>query len=432
MKQEFKLKGSPNSALLAATIGFFFGAMAISLFGPTAGKLSDIMQLTPFEVGILVAIPSLSGSLLRIPMGASVDVNGGRKSFLALLIITIISLSALCYLFTTYYPDHMTGLYPVILVLGCLSGCGIATFSVGVSQVSYWFEKKKQGFALGVFGGLGTASAGVVAIVLPIILRRLGFIEAYYILSAAMLLGCIIYFLFANNAPYFQFIKRGLSAEESHAKAAESGQQLFPTGNIKESLRISAKIPQTWMLVATYFTTFGGFIALTSWLPTYWQKAEGLTAVQAGTLTAIFAIVAALFRIPGGKLSDKLGGVRVSMVSLIVVAIAGVCMNLPMGWVAQFVCIMIVALAFGFNNAAVMKLVPVYVSKSVGGASGWVGGLGAFGGFVIPPIMGQIAGAFPDYGYKLGFGLFTILSLLNILINYLGMIKKQSSVETTA
>ena len=132
MKQEFKLKGSPNSALLAATIGFFFGAMAISLFGPTAGKLSDIMQLTPFEVGILVAIPSLSGSLLRIPMGASVDVNGGRKSFLALLIITIISLSTLCYLFTTYYPDHMTGLYPVILVLGCLSGCGIATFSVGV------------------------------------------------------------------------------------------------------------------------------------------------------------------------------------------------------------------------------------------------------------------------------------------------------------
>ena len=240
MKQEFKLKGSPNSALLAATIGFFFGAMAISLFGPTAGKLSDIMQLTPFEVGILVAIPSLSGSLLRIPMGASVDVNGGRKSFLALLIITIISLSALCYLFTTYYPDHMTGLYPVILVLGCLSGCGIATFSVGVSQVSYWFEKKKQGYALGVFGGLGTASAGVVAIVLPIILRRLGFIEAYYILSAAMLLGCIIYFLFANNAPYFQFIKRGLSAEESHAKAAESGQQLFPTGNIKESLRIGS------------------------------------------------------------------------------------------------------------------------------------------------------------------------------------------------
>lgn len=80
-KENFQLIGSPNRALLAATLGFFFGAMSISLFGPTAKALTDVMGLTPAEVGLLVAVPSLSGSLLRIPFGASVDVNGGREVF---------------------------------------------------------------------------------------------------------------------------------------------------------------------------------------------------------------------------------------------------------------------------------------------------------------------------------------------------------------
>ena len=57
-KENFQLSGSPNRALLAATLGFFFGAMSISLFGPTAKALTDVMGLTPAEVGLLVAVPS--------------------------------------------------------------------------------------------------------------------------------------------------------------------------------------------------------------------------------------------------------------------------------------------------------------------------------------------------------------------------------------
>lgn len=107
--------------------------MSISLFGPTAKALTDVMGLTPAEVGLLVAVPSLSGSLLRIPFGASVDVNGGRKSFNFLMLCSAIGLIGLSILFSTRFPENMAGLYPVILLLGCLAGCGIATFSVGVS-----------------------------------------------------------------------------------------------------------------------------------------------------------------------------------------------------------------------------------------------------------------------------------------------------------
>ena len=119
-KENFQLSGSPNRALLAATLGFFFGAMSISLFGPTAKALTDVMGLTPAEVGLLVAVPSLSGSLLRIPFGASVDVNGGRKSFNFLMLCSAIGLIGLSILFSTRFPENMNGLYPVILLLGCI------------------------------------------------------------------------------------------------------------------------------------------------------------------------------------------------------------------------------------------------------------------------------------------------------------------------
>jgi len=104
------------------------------------------MQLTPVMVGFLVAMPSLSGSLLRIPFSAWVDTTGGRKPFLVLLFLSIVGMTGLFLVIYLLYPDRLTlGLYPLLLLLGLLSGCGIATFSVGISQVSYWFPQKRQG-----------------------------------------------------------------------------------------------------------------------------------------------------------------------------------------------------------------------------------------------------------------------------------------------
>lgn len=426
MKNDFKLQGSPGRALAATTLGFFFGVMAISLFGPTGSTLASAMNLNPTEMGLLVAIPSLTGSLLRIPFGAGVDANGGRKGFIFLLAAACVGLGALCVLFTAYdvnEPGSMAGLFPLVLLLGCLAGFGIATFSVGVSQSSYWFPRHRQGYASGVYGGLGTTSAGLLAFALPLLLSGFGLNAAYYILTGVMVLGLVLYTVLSANPPYFQFIKAGWSKEQARDNALAYGQELFPSRNAVESLKLSAKIPQTWMLVFTYFTTFGGFMALTAWFPTFWKQGQHLDPMLAGGLTAIFSILAALLRVPGGRLSDKIGGVKVSMASLVLLAVAGVLMNLPMGWGGLFVVSLLISVAFGFNNGATMKLVPVYVSNGVGGANGWVGGLGAFGGFVIPPLMGQFVSQSPTYGYGLGFLIFTVLAVLNIVINYFGMVR---------
>lgn len=411
------ISGSAARTLLAATTGFFFGSMSISLFGPTSGQMAQSMNLSPFQVGLLVAIPSLTGSLLRIPFGASVDVNGGRKSLSTLLWISIVGLLGLSLLFSFNYPDGMKGMYIPILILGCLAGCSIATFSVGVSQVSYWHAKKVQGYALGVFGGLGTTSAGLMAFFLPLILSSLGFIHAYYIITGIMLFGVLFYLALAKNAPFFQYLKQGKSKEESIELAKGAGQELFPTGSAKQSLIASAKIPQTWMLVAAYFTTFGGFMALTSWLPTFYREGHALggNPLLVGGLTALFSVIAALCRVPGGNVADKLGGEKVATYSLVVVAICGALMSIHFSWGITFCISIVMAVAFGFNNASIMKLVPVYVPQSVGGASGWVGGLGAFGGFVIPPLLGQAAGSSMGWGYGTGFCLFTVLAIINII-----------------
>ena len=427
-QSQFKLKGTPTSALLGATIGFFFGVMAISLFGPTSTTLGAAMGLGATELGLLVSVPPLTGSLLRIPFGAMVDSNGGRKGFIFLLAAAVVGLGALCALFTLYpveTPGSMKGLYPVVLLLGCLAGCGIATFSVGASQSNYWFPKSRQGYASGIYGGLGTTSAGILAFALPLLLHGFGFTAAYYILTGVMLVGLLLYIWLGANPPFFQFLKAGKSEEQARDYALACGQELFPKGNAMTSLKISAKIPQTWMLVLCYFTTFGGFMALTAWFPTFWKKGMGLDPMLAGGLTAVFSILAALLRVPGGKLSDRIGGEKVSMAALGLLAVTGVLMNIHMGWVGLFLVSLLISVAFGFNNGATMKLVPVYVNEGVGGANGWVGGLGAFGGFVFPPLMGRFADLSPDYGYGLGFLLFTGFAILVMVINYFGMIRKK-------
>ena len=154
------------------------------------------MGLGATQLGLLVSVPSLTGSLLRIPFGAMVDSNGGRRGFLFLLAAAVVGLGALSVLFTLYpveTPGSMKGLYPVVLLLGCLAGCGIATFSVGASQSNYWFAKSRQGYASGIYGGLGTTSAGILAFILPLLLHQFGFTAAYYILTGVMLVGLLLY-----------------------------------------------------------------------------------------------------------------------------------------------------------------------------------------------------------------------------------------------
>jgi len=412
-----RVKGSATKSLFGATVGFFIGFGAVSLFGPTAHSFLKVMQLTPTEVGLLVAAPMLTGSLLRIPFGAWVDRNGGKTPFLILLIASVIGIAGLYWMLLTLYPDHLTQqYYPWLLFFGALGGCGIATFSVGIGQVSYWYPKSRQGRALAIYAGLGNTSPGLVAFILPMIILAGGLWLGYLVSLAIVVAGIVLYAVIGFNAPYFQLRHHGVGLTEAADESRQQGQELFPADSVLRTLVDSALSWRTWPLVILYFTTFGGFLALTAWLPNFWQTFYRTPHFTAVVLTAGFSLFASLIRVPGGSWSDRYGGEIVAALALLVLLLGALIMTLSTSfWITVFGEFLVGA-GMGVNNAAVFKLVPHYVPDAVGGTAGWVGGLGALGGFVVPPLLGAIAQSMGSIGYARGYVVYVVLALVSLLL----------------
>lgn len=414
-RSALQVTGTPNQGLFGATLGFFIGFAAVALFGLTAARVKDLLGLSPLAVGFLVAMPSLSGSLLRIPFAAWVDTTGGRRPFLVLLLLSIVGMTGLTVMMFTLYPDRLGPQHTSLIYLfGLLSGCGIAIFSVGTSQVSYWFPKAQQGSALGTYAGIGNLAPGIFSLLLPLALGWLDMPGSYLVWLIFLIVGAVLYYFTGRNSPFFQLLAQGFDRRHAEEEARKLGQEMFPSGRVKESLLTSAKTWKTWPLVAIYFTTFGGFMALTSWLPTYWKAFIGLETFVAGALTALYSISASLIRVWGGKIADRVGGEKLIIISLGITLVGTLVMAFS-GTLAVSLCaIALLAIGMGISNAAVFKLVPQEVPKAVGGASGWIGGLGAFGGFTLPPLLGAIVAAQGQSGYASGFFVFVLLTVLSI------------------
>lgn len=429
------LRGTPSQGLWGATLGFFVGFAAVALFGPTARTFRDLMDLSPLAVGFLVAMPALSGSLLRIPFAAWVDTTGGRKPFLVLLATSLVGMAGLAAVVVFLYPDRLSAAhYPLLLVLAMLSGSGIATFSVGIGQVSYWYPQRRQGKALAVFAGVGNLAPGMFSFLIPVALASLGLAGSYLTWLAFLAAGTLAYLFLGRNAWYFQLRHAGVEPAAARATAAAAGQELFPAAGLRQSLALSAKVWKTWALVLVYFTTFGGFIALTAWLPTYWSDYFGLPVVLAGTLTAVYSVLTSAIRIVGGVLADHLreGGENTAILALLIMLAGALVMTVAGRYELAVPGVVLLAVGMGVANAAVFKIVPQAVPQAVGGAAGWVGGLGAFGGFVVPPILGFAVRDLGKDGYAIGFVVFIFLALLSLAMVWLLKYTHQAQPESLA
>ncbi|EPB8220391.1 nitrate/nitrite transporter [Clostridium perfringens] len=428
--KNLNLKGNPNRGLIGATLGFFIGFAAVSLYGPTSAVFKEaFVNLNPVLLALLIAAPNLSGSLLRIPFSAWVDTTGGRKPLIVLLLLSIIGMGGL-YVVLAFFSDNLNQYYYLLFALGLLSGCGIATFSVGVSQASYWFPKSKQGVALGIYGGVGNLAPGIFALLIPnLALPLLGLPGSYLAWLIFLIVGTVIYIKIGQNAWYFQLVDKGINKDEAKEIASkEYGQELFPKGKASETLLISAKSWKTWALVFIYFTTFGGFLALTGWFPNYWMTYFGLNMKIAGLLTALYSILTSLTRIYGGKVADKNGGEITTIVSLGIALIGAICMTFASTMTLAIIGIILLAIGMGVANAAVFKIVPNAVPEAMGGASGWIGGLGALGGFLIPPVMASFLNRSGFAGYSQGFSVFIVLIIVAIgVIALFQALQKKSS-----
>ena len=413
------VRGSPRRGLVGATFGFFIGFAGVVMYGPAAEQFEEALGLSGLLLGLLVGAPSLIGSLIRIPAGAWADEVGPRKPFLTLLGLSAVGMIGFAAILLFIGMDGLTPRhYPLIFVFGALSGCGIGTFSVGLTQTSYWYQTEKQGGALAIYAGLGNSSPGIFTILLPILIGVLGLISTYLVWIGFLIVGIAIYAVIAADPYYFQLKKQGLDAAEAKEGSRELGEEIFPSENAWGAIRKAAAMPRTWMLVALYFTSLGGFLALTVWYPSYWTSFHGVDARTAGVITALgFALLATFIRIPGGFLSDRVGGERVSAVSFATIGGAGFIVMFAESFGVAVAGMLLLAVGVGIANAAVTQLVPLYVPEAVGGASGIVGGVGAFGGFVIPPLLGLFVDFFGDPGYATGFVVVAMLGILGFVLS---------------
>ena len=415
---EHGVEGTPKRGLAMATFGFFAGLTTIVFYGAAGPILEEHLALSGIFHGLLLGSPHLSKAVLRIPFGAWVDEAGGKKPLLILMASTIIGTGGLVVtLFLTYPENFDMSLYPLLVLFGFLAGAGGATFSVGITQTSYWYPSDKQGFALGAFAGVGNIGPGMVVYVLPVLIGLWGLTAAYSTWFAFLIVVTVIYAAFAVDPYFFQLRRQGKDDDEARRIADELGQDIFPSGSTWDSLRISASNRRTWILVFLYTVSFGGgFTSLSAWFPTYWDLFHELSLAQAGLLAGVFIVYGSLIRVPAGSVSDRFGGENVTIVSFGIMAVGGAIMTIATEFWPAILGMMVLGTGMGIANAAVFELVPKFVPEAVGGASGWISGIGGAGTLVILPALGLFVDVYGEIGYARGFSLFVALSVLCVAV----------------
>jgi NNP family nitrate/nitrite transporter-like MFS transporter len=293
-----------------------------------------------------------------------------------------------------------------LLLFGLLLGVAGTTFPVGIGFTSRWFAAEKQGTALGIYG-MGNIGQSVAVFGAPLLAALLGdWRVVFYIFGAVALVWGLVFYLSAQN-------------DTSTARPRSVSEALAP-------LRRSST---AWVLSLFYFLTFGGFVALSLYMPTFLRELFGLTATDAGARTAGFVILATLLRPVGGILADKFGGSKVLIFVFIGIAALALFMgstDIALFTVGALGC----AAALGLGNGAVFKLVPEYFPKETGTVTGLVGAFGGLGGFFPPLELGMVKDA--TGSYFIGFALLSVFSIICLGVNYLAFLRSQRLSEAAA
>jgi NNP family nitrate/nitrite transporter-like MFS transporter len=368
-------------ALAAFTVCFF----AWSLFGPLGPTLQDQLHLTDFQLAVVVAIPVVLGSVLRIPLGILADRFGGRIVFTVLMAYTLIPLVLLALFHNSF---------AVVVVLGLFLGVAGASFAVGVPFVNDWYDKRRQGFALGVYG-MGTGGTVIAALTAPKLAKHWSLAAPFWVAAGAMAAMTVIFWVLARDAP----------------RAAP------PTGRVSfiAPLAVFKRSARAWALTLFYFLAFGGFVAMYLYLPKLLTGVHHLSKTDAGYRAAGFAFLAVLARPVGGWLSDRIGAeqvLRVCFIATIVLAgglAAAYKHNVPLT-----ICCLTVAVALGLGAGAVFKLVPHWFPDEVGAVTGVVGAAGGLGGFFPPLIMAVVKSL--TGSYSLGFVLLALVAVVCLIV----------------
>ena len=339
------------SQLTLQTLSLVAGFMAWSIISPLMPFISQDVDISPGQISVILAIPVILGSVLRVPFGYLTNIVGAKWVFFWSFIVLLL-------------PIFLLGQAqsPGMLMLsGFFLGIGGAIFSVGVTSVPKYFSKDKVGLANGIYG-VGNIGTAVSSFCAPVLAGAIGWqntVRSYLIILS--IFAILMFFLGDKNEPK---VKIPLMAQ------------------VKEL----SKNYKLYYLSLWYFITFGAFVAFGIFLPNFLVDHFSIDKVDAGIRSGIFIALATFLRPVGGVIGDKFNAVQALIIDFVIMIIGALILSLSSHIVLFTIGCLAISICAGIGNGLIFKLAPSYFSKEAGSANGIVSMMGGLGGF-FPPLV---------------------------------------------
>lgn len=374
-------KQNGNFQLGLQTLSLIVGFMVWSIISPIMPFISKDVAITGSQLSIVIAIPVILGSILRVPFGYLTNKVGAKWIFFISFIIL---------LFPIFFLSQAQSV-GMLMTSGFFLGIAGATFSVGVTSIPKYFPKERVGLANGIYGmgNIGTAISSFLAPPIAGVIGWQSTVRLYLILLA---LFAILMFFFGDS-----------QERKVHVPLMEQTRKLM--GDLR-----------LYYLSFWYFITFGSFVAFGVFLPNYLVSHFHIESVDAGIRSGIFIALATLLRPLGGILGDKLNAVHMLIIDFVCITIGGIILGLSNNILMFTVGCLLISVCAGIGNGLVFKLVPHYFSKEAGTANGIVSMMGGLGGFFPPLVISlvvSVAGS-SHFAFIL-LAIFAIIALVTML-----------------
>ncbi len=359
----------------ASTIAFTVCFMVWMMFAVIGIPIKQMLNLNETQFGLLIAMPVLTGSLIRLPLGMWTDKYGGRLVYFILMLSTVIPIWMIS-VATEYWHFLVTSLF-----VGVAGG----SFTVGIAYCARWFPREQQGLAMGIFGA-GNTGAAITKLVAPTIVVAYGWAMVPQAYAVLMLVTAILFWFFTYT-------------DATHVVDNKI--------TVREQLQ-ALKDPRVWRYCQYYSIVFGGYVALALWMTKYYITEYGFDLKTAALLAAAFSIPGGLLRVAGGYFSDKFGAhtitwwvLWVSLVCLFFLSypqttftihtVTGpASFNIGLGPTMFTILMFTMGIAFAIGKASVFKYISDDYPKNIGVISGVVGLAGGLGGFIMPIMFGAL------------------------------------------
>ncbi len=367
--------------LLASFLYFDFCFAVWVLNGAMAPFISEQFNLSPAQKGFMVSVPILAGALMRFPLGVLAQYIGRKNAALVEMGLVMMALA-----FGFAFVDS----YDSVLAMGVLLGIAGASFGVALSLGSGWFPARYKGLAMGI-AGAGNSGTVLAVLFAPPLAQSYGWQTVYGLAALTMLLPLVVMWFAAKEPP--------------DRDSRQSLRELLSCVYEKDG----------WAFSLIYVVTFGGFIGLASFLPTYFYDQFKVSKIEAGQLTMLATLMGSGIRVVGGYISDRIGGIRTLSGVLILVAVTLLLCGLAgSSLTVTTLLFMLCFAALGAGNGALFQLVPLRWPMATAVAGSMIGEVGALGGGFLPNAMGlakQHSGSY--FG---GFAAFALLAVLMLVM----------------